>query len=77
MKNPGRHRQPRHHQVGLGPDVGFALQLRGNEGLGGDIPRADILFQGQVDEAVDQGGNNQFSHSSSPPNLQKRQIPQD
>ena len=61
-KNPGRHGQARHHQGGLGPDMGFPLQLRGDQGLGGDIPRADILFQGQVDEAVKVGGIEQVIH---------------
>ena len=56
MKNPGRHRQARHHQGGLGPDMGFPLQLRVHQGLGGDIPRPHILFQGQIDEAVKVGG---------------------
>ena len=55
MKDPGRHRKPRHHQSLLGPDMGFPLQLRGYDRLGGDIPGPQVLFQGQVDEAVDEG----------------------
>ena len=53
MKNPGGQRQAGHHQVLLGPDVGLALEVRGNQGLGGDVADAQVLFQGQVDEAVD------------------------
>ncbi len=62
MKNPGGNREARHHQGGLGPDMGFALQLRVYQGLGGDIPGADILFQGQVDEAVKVGGEKYLFH---------------
>ena len=47
------HRQAGHHQFLLGPDVGLGHDLRVDGGLGGDIPGADVLFQGQVDEAVD------------------------
>ena len=42
--------------------MGFPLQLRVHDGLGGDIPRADILFQGQVDEAVKMGRIEQVIH---------------
>jgi hypothetical protein len=35
--------------------MGLPLQLRRYDGLGGDISRADILFQGQVDKAVKMG----------------------
>ena len=52
MKNPGGHGQAGDHQVLLGPDVGLAHEVRGNKGLGGDVARAQVLFQGQVDEAV-------------------------
>ena len=64
-KNPGRHGQARHHQGGLGPDMGLPLQLRVHHGLGGDISRADILFQGQVDEAVKWGELSMLSINKS------------
>ena len=63
MKNPGRHGQAGHHQRGLGPDMGLPLQLRVHHGLGGNISRADILFQGQADEAVEMGGIEQVIHA--------------
>ena len=77
MKDPGRHGKPRHHQVGLGPDMGFPLQLRGDDRLGGNIPGPQVLFQGQVDEAVDQGGDHQVIHSASPPGHPEPEIPQE
>ena len=63
-KNPGGQRQAGHHQVLLGPDVGLALKVRRNQGLGGDVADPQVLFQGQVDEAVDQGGSRKDGHQS-------------
>ncbi len=77
MKDPGRHRKPRHNQSLLGPDMGFPLQLRGYDRLGGDISGPQVLFQGQVDETVDEGGDHQVIHSASPPSLPEHEIPQE
>ena len=63
-KNPGGHRQTGHHQVLLGPEVGLAHEVRGNQGLGGDVAHPEILFQGQVDEAVEQRGSRKDGHQS-------------
>ena len=64
LKNPGGQRQAGHHQVLLGPDVGLALKLRRNQGLGGDVAGSQVFFQGQVDEAVNQRGSRKDGHQS-------------
>ena len=56
----------RHDEPGLGPDLSLALQIRRDEGPGGDVAGADILFQGQVDEAVKMGRIEQVIHARIP-----------